>query len=159
MPTDLSIPSRDVSLVYPRFIEVVNSALNACHVAGHKIEVFEAFRSPQRQGWLYEQGRKRAGNIVTKAGPWQSWHQYGLAVDVAAKDAQGRWTWSYDTKAVAAILVAHGLEHGGPADLGHFQWSGGLRIDQASSLTKEAGVQRLWQEVFSAVVKKKQGLS
>ena len=38
------------------------------------IEPFEGLRSPDRQAHLLSKG-------TTKAGPWKSAHQYGLAVD------------------------------------------------------------------------------
>lgn len=43
--------------------------------------LFEGFRTPQRQWDLYAQGRTRPGSIVTKAQPWSSYHQYGIAGD------------------------------------------------------------------------------
>lgn len=53
---------------------------------------FEGFRLPQRQYDLLARGK------VTKAGPWESAHQYGLAVDFACRgvDPVGmltQWTW------------------------------------------------------------------
>jgi peptidoglycan L-alanyl-D-glutamate endopeptidase CwlK len=52
------------------------------------LQVFEAFRSPQRQGMLE---RKRPK--VTWVGPWGSIHQYGLAVDFVIRKPNGGWSW------------------------------------------------------------------
>jgi hypothetical protein len=55
--------------------------------------IFEAFRYPERQAELYAQGRTKAGSIVTYARPWQSYHQYGLAVDFVLF-VNGDWSWN-----------------------------------------------------------------
>lgn len=50
-----------------------------------RFALFEAYRSPERQDRLFEQGN------VTKARGWQSAHQYGLAVDFAVIVSTGDW--------------------------------------------------------------------
>ncbi len=78
-------------------------------------EIFEAYRTPQRQQWLYAQGRTRSGPIVTKAQAWQSYHQYGLAADFVLK-INGIWSWSSSGpwknawKDLHRIAEAEGLE-------------------------------------------------
>lgn len=47
--------------------------------------VFETYRSPEDQ-------QKALARGVSKAKPWQSAHQYGLAVDFVPYGADG-WTW------------------------------------------------------------------
>lgn len=54
--------------------------------------LFEGFRSPQRQDSLFAQGRTKPGNRVTKARPWSSYHQYGVAGDFVLF-INGRWSW------------------------------------------------------------------
>lgn len=54
--------------------------------------VFETYRHPLRQVWLMEQG-------TTKAGPYKSAHQFGMAVDFVPgrQVATGfHWSWSPD---------------------------------------------------------------
>lgn len=46
---------------------------------------FETYRTPLRQRQMLRDG-------VSKAGPWQSPHQFGLAVDFVPK-VQGLWSW------------------------------------------------------------------
>lgn len=41
-----------------------------------------ALRSPATQDQLYSQGRTAPGKVVTWAKGWQSYHQYGLAMDL-----------------------------------------------------------------------------
>ena len=138
--------SRDMSLVYPLFAAKVTAGVVKCRNLGIQAFVFEAWRSPQRQEYLYEQGRKREGPIVTKARGWDSFHQYGLAVDIACKVA-GKWTWDFDTAKVAKCFTDEGLESLAPFESCHFQMTRGIRVDQAYTLTRSAGVQRLWMEV------------
>lgn len=52
---------------------------------------FEGFRTPGRQQALFNQNRP--GKIITKARPWQSYHQYGLAVDFVLF-VDRKWSWS-----------------------------------------------------------------
>ena len=59
---------------------------------GNPIRLFEGFRSPQRQAHLYSQGRTTSGSIKTKAKPWQSLHQYGVACDFVLY-IDGNWSW------------------------------------------------------------------
>lgn len=49
---------------------------------------FEGFRAPARQQMLFDQKK-------TKARPWLSAHQYGLAVDFVPWHL-GSWSWSLD---------------------------------------------------------------
>ena len=69
-------------------------------------QVFETFRSPQRQDYLLRQG-----NGVTKAGAWQSAHNYGCACDFVPNE--NGWSWNDDhdwlylrDRAVECDLVA-----------------------------------------------------
>lgn len=61
--------------------------------------LFEGRRSEDRQAWLYASGRTRPGPIVTKAGPGDSYHQYGLAGDYVLwiPNHSGEFYWSWDT--------------------------------------------------------------
>jgi peptidoglycan L-alanyl-D-glutamate endopeptidase CwlK len=55
--------------------------------------LFEGFRTPWRQAWLYAQGRTRPGAKVTNAQAWQSYHQHGLAADFVLW-LNNQWSWS-----------------------------------------------------------------
>ena len=77
---DTSTVYRDVALLHPKMkgrVETLRQNLVRRYQAGtsqFEFKVFETFRSPARQLHLRAEGR-------SKAGPWQSAHQYGLAVD------------------------------------------------------------------------------
>lgn len=64
---------------------------------------YEAYRSPQRQ---HELTLKRP--VVTKAKPWRSLHQYGLAADFVpwVRHENGNGTWSWDEDHDYAFLKA-----------------------------------------------------
>ncbi|MFO8090180.1 MAG: D-alanyl-D-alanine carboxypeptidase family protein [Desulfatiglandaceae bacterium] len=87
---------RDVEMnhLHPVCRERVQGVLDACAREGIPFRMFEGYRSPHRQQYLYEQGRTRPGAIVTHAGPWTSIHQYGLAADFVLFENGG---WSWDT--------------------------------------------------------------
>ena len=56
------------------------------------MKMFEGFRTPERQAHLYAKGRTTAGDRVTNANAWQSYHQYGLAADFVRYE-NGKPTW------------------------------------------------------------------
>lgn len=71
---------------------------------------FESYRSPARQNELLSNGKG-----VTRAGAWQSAHQFGLAVDfVPFLTRSGRrngWDWGHDNQwgVLAQLAKAEGL--------------------------------------------------
>ncbi len=88
-----------ISALHPAIRKPVSEILETLHSEGHKFEVFEAWRTPHLQQKYYSKGRNRAGRVinrskvVTKARPWMSYHQYGLAVDLVLKTSRG-WSWN-----------------------------------------------------------------
>lgn len=58
---------------------------------GYQMVLVEGYRSPERQAELM------SGGMATRAGAWQSCHQYGLAVDSAPiRDGKLQWNMSDD---------------------------------------------------------------
>jgi peptidoglycan L-alanyl-D-glutamate endopeptidase CwlK len=108
-------------------------------------------RTFAEQDALYAQGRTTPGKVVTKARGGQSWHNYGLAIDIVLLvDGDGNGTYetaSYDTKKdfdndrvadweeIVFIFKLHGWEWGGDwasfKDTPHFQKTFGLTIAEA----------------------------
>lgn len=89
-------PNRDLSLLHPLVRKKVNAIQKALDSEAIPMRVFEAYRYPQRQRYLYNKGRKTAGKKVTNADAWQSYHQYGLAADFVRFE-NGKWNWDTDT--------------------------------------------------------------
>jgi peptidoglycan L-alanyl-D-glutamate endopeptidase CwlK len=79
--------------VYQRIMMVLKSL----EVQDIPLAVYETYRTPERQDYLFAQGRTHPGKIVTYARSWESFHQYGLAVDMAFK-VNGQWTWDEPRK-------------------------------------------------------------
>jgi peptidoglycan LD-endopeptidase CwlK len=79
--------SSDLLFLHAAFrkkVEGINAELKHREIP---LTVFEAFRSASRQAELFAQGPN-----VTRARPWTSLHQYGLAVDFALR-RNGVWSW------------------------------------------------------------------
>lgn len=87
---------------------------------------FEGFRSAVRQQHLF------AGGKVTKARPWQSAHQYGLAVDFAGVRVEmngnivpNSWFWPASTHPcwmeLKRLAIAEGLDVPIAWDIGHVE--------------------------------------
>ncbi|KAB7769657.1 M15 family metallopeptidase [Xanthomonas maliensis] len=80
---------------------------------GYEMVLVEGFRSPERQAELMSGGK------ATRAGAWQSCHQYGLAVDAAPiRDGKLQWNmedpWTGKAYAVYGQLAQQaGLDWGG----------------------------------------------
>jgi peptidoglycan L-alanyl-D-glutamate endopeptidase CwlK len=95
----------DLMKIHPAMRERVERLMEALQQREVPMRLFEAYRAPERQAHLFAKGRDAAGNVigkvVTHARPWQSYHQYGLAVDcVIAKAGVDPWeTATEDAKA------------------------------------------------------------
>jgi len=90
---------------------------------GHKVKVFEGYRSSFKQDQLYALGRTKPGNIVTNAKGGQSFHNYGVAVDIVF-DGVSPWDSKHPWKLLGTIGKSLGFSWGGDwkfKDLPHFQ--------------------------------------
>lgn len=142
--------NRDYDLLMPELRAKMEKGIAAARKAGHPVYMFEGFRSPIRQDYLYAQGRTREGNIVTRAQGWQSWHQFGMAFDIALRVGSKRqWSWDFDPKEMSQFFSPLGLVWGGPKDGCHYQWTDRLKISEAREVTLAAGVQTVWVDARS----------
>lgn len=170
-PVDLTKPNRDLTLIHPVLAKKLEMALAECHSKGLMVYVFEGLRSYERQDLLYAQGRTAPGKIVTRAKAGQSWHNFGLAVDLvfdgdAREGIQWSWAGSYknpkltDDKRdhytqVGTILEAHGLEWAGRwtkfPETPHFQLTNLMSLASAQKLYSDGGLPAVWDEVWKKV--------
>lgn len=97
-------------LLHAEFFHDVDSVLTELRGQGINFRIFETFRSAKRQAELYEQGRTKPGTIVTKAQPWSSYHQYGLAADIIL-DYPGVNGWDTSRKWVGHWRKLHEVAH------------------------------------------------
>jgi peptidoglycan L-alanyl-D-glutamate endopeptidase CwlK len=118
-------------------------------------------RTFAEQDGLFAQGRTKPGAIVTKAKGGQSYHNYGLAIDIVLlvdKDKNGTFeTASWDLKTdfdgdgksdwqeIVAVFKRYGYEWGGDwkfVDAPHFQKTLGKSIAELQSLHKAGKVDK-----------------
>ncbi len=98
---------------------------------GLKAELFEGFRTRERQSYLYN--KLGAGKATL---PGHSLHEYGLAADYAFRDSQGKWTWTGNWTTFGSCAIAAGLTWGGDwanVDSVHVQYTGGLKLTEIMS--------------------------
>src|ERR1035438_318645 len=72
-----------LSFVNPMLASKIRSLAEMMDLAGNPIKVITALRTWADQAKLYAQGRTVPGQIVTDSPPGYSWHEMGLACDVA----------------------------------------------------------------------------
>jgi peptidoglycan L-alanyl-D-glutamate endopeptidase CwlK len=132
-------------LLAPFFEKKILTALAECQDQGYPLIIFETYRSPARQEFLYEQGRTRPGKIVTKAKPWQSWHGFALAADVVFYDNK-RFSWEGPWDKVHNIFEQHGLETLS-WEKPHVQITGGLTTQEAYKIYLSQGMIGVWDVI------------
>lgn len=105
---------------------------------GIKLRVTSGMRTFQEQDELYAKGRTAGGSIVTKARGGQSYHNYGLAIDVVEITNAGQANWNCDWNAIGALGQSIGWEWGGSwngfVDKPHFQMAFGLSTSQLRTM-------------------------
>jgi peptidoglycan L-alanyl-D-glutamate endopeptidase CwlK len=111
----------------PNFLtQIMDCFLPTAAVYGYDLRITAGFRSFAQQQQIYDEGRTSDGEIVSEAPPGHSLHNYGYAVDVVDRIR------GYDIDWTQLIRIANycSLESGGPGDLPHFEYRGGLTTDQ-----------------------------
>lgn len=96
VPPDHNHKSRDLDFLHPdvrRRVKAVQKKLDEENIP---MKVFEAYRTPERQAWLFAQGRTRPGKKITWVNSWGSYHQYGMAADFVRFE-NGSWNWNNST--------------------------------------------------------------
>lgn len=142
----------ELSVIYAFICEQVNSKY--C-----KVRFTWVLRTDEQQNELYAKGRTKQGNIVTNAKAGQSYHNYGLAVDICLlldKDKNGTFeSVSWDTVfdgdgdgvadwlEVVKIFNRYGWQwglinsKGNRYDLPHFQKTFGYRTWDLKQMPKD----------------------
>ena len=145
---------RDEALIMYDEIVAALTGTAACRFA-------YTLRTFAEQDGLFAQGRTKPGAIVTKAKGGQSYHNYGLAIDIVLlvdKDKNGTFeTASWDLKTdfvgdgksdwqeIVAIFKRYGYEWGGDwkfLDLPHFQKTFGKSIKELQLLHSQNKVDK-----------------
>lgn len=89
------------------------------------IRIVSAYRSMEEQEKIYAQGRTAPGEVVTKAIPGSSYHQYGLAADIVPLSVSGGLNYNYDQSKWLNIASQWNITWGGSwtgfKDLDHWE--------------------------------------
>jgi peptidoglycan L-alanyl-D-glutamate endopeptidase CwlK len=163
MPSD-KITIERIALLHPKLRdEALAIYEEIVDVLGDKVmcRFTHTLRTIAEQNKLYAQGRTTPGRIVTNARGGQSFHNYGLAIDIVLlQDKNNDWiyeTLSYDTKAdfdkdgkrdwieVVEIFKQYGWEWGGSwkfVDAPHFQKTFGYSVRKLLELHKAGKVDK-----------------
>ncbi len=108
---------------------------------GIKLRVIQGLRTIEDQNAIYAQGRTAPGKIVSNAKGGYSYHNYGLAIDVAEIKG-GIVIWETNWRSISTIAKALGFEWGGDfkslADRPHFQYTMGHTVNDLLAM-HEAG--------------------
>jgi peptidoglycan L-alanyl-D-glutamate endopeptidase CwlK len=108
-------------------IPMVTALLEQCEAAGIPCDVVQSTRTMSEQERIYNQGRTSPGSVVSHAKPGDSYHNYGLAVDIVPRPYRSLPNWNPEGPLwdrIGAIGKSIGLEWGGDwssKDLPHFQ--------------------------------------
>lgn len=120
-----------------------------------KARFTSVFRTIEEQNKLYQQGRNLPGKVVTMARGYESYHNYGLAVDVCLIVNEKELSWSltndYDKDGMADFMEVvfvfkkHGWEWAGEwktfREYPHFQKTLGKGLPELKKLLLESKVQ------------------
>lgn len=133
----------------PIFAQKMKTLLERAWADGHHVVIIEGYRDRARQDALYKQGG------VTKAKGGNSFHNYGLAADIAFLDKDGKITWDSkeDWVAVGKIGKDLGMGWGGNfkhiKDLGHFEYHPDMNLKEVKKLFQNGGRENLWGDISS----------
>lgn len=147
----------DNAQLHPVMREPVRNLLERLNAEGMPFALFEAFRTPDRQRFLYQVGRTREmeRGIITKARAWQSFHQYGLAVDIVLRP-KGNWSWDDSGKNRQAWERLHALGRAaGLRSLSfekpHLEWAGSTLGDLQAG-RYPAGGDESWASALAVAI-------
>lgn len=143
--------------VHPVLATRARSLIDLCAHAGVTLMVTQGLRTWEEQDALYAKGRTvppiGKQYVVTMAKGGQSFHNFGLAIDVVVLDSAGKSDWdaTHPGWALAGQLGGSvGLEWGGSwktfKDLPHFQYTGGLSLADCREL-HPLGLPGIWERV------------
>lgn len=136
--------NRRIAGIHPSVQASAHSFVNQVQAQlGIMLRVTAGLRSFNEQDELYEQGRTTPGGVVTNAKGGQSYHNYGLAIDVVEITDEGQANWDTNWSAIGAVGESLGWEWGGNwtsiVDKPHFQMAFGLSTSQLRSMYTAQG--------------------
>lgn len=149
----------DAEGMNPEFAGRAGGMLGDLRREGMDMGVASGFRSVEAQNGLHDQGRSDPGSVVTNAKGGESWHNYGLAADMAFNEDDGGLSWDgkENWDRYGEVAEGKGLDWGGDwegmQDRPHVEWHPGFEADQATALLddyKAGGLEDAWKELDPA---------
>jgi peptidoglycan L-alanyl-D-glutamate endopeptidase CwlK len=123
-----SISIQRVNLLHPKIVtDFTNFITDTEDGLGIVIRIVQGLRTFEQQGAIYAQGRTMPGNIVTWAKAGQSYHNYGLAVDIVPLlDNGASLDWKFDFSKLLPFAEKYSITWGGnfpkgKKDMDHFE--------------------------------------
>jgi len=101
-PKALKAPAKDnltakrIKTIHPELVKELEDVYEEIRNRGVSVRFTQVYRTLKEQDELYAKGRTAPGPIVTNARGGQSYHNYGLAVDVVLLTGGGRVSWDRD---------------------------------------------------------------
>lgn len=150
-----AISKARLQLINPRLAKAIEQMAVILSLENIESRVTQALRSWDEQDKLYAEGRSAPGKIVTNAPGGHSWHNFGLAVDLAIIEA-GVIDWNANHPAWQRMIQVGemlGLLSGSTfrtfPDNPHFQLTGKFPIspnDEVRMIFKHVGMEGVWME-------------
>lgn len=115
-----------VALLHPKvqdmFTGFITDAENSLGIA---LRVVQGLRTFPEQHAIYNQGRTTPGKIVSNAPAGESYHNYGLAVDICPLTPDGKaLNWDFKFSELEPFALPYGITWGGhfpSPDMDHFE--------------------------------------
>ena len=158
---------RSLDGLAPKFRAAVERVVAQMEADGHDPWVFETLRTEARQSFLHGFGRDYddgRGIVTHSDSAADTWHGYGLAVDIISKSK--RWGASRQFwLSLGAACADEGLTWGADwnrngrsdderfVDRPHIQWGNGMRRSPSSravTLQQQGGNEAVWAAVGAA---------
>jgi len=152
-----SLNERRLSPLHPVVADKARELLRQCANDGFALLVTQGLRTYPEQDALYAQGRTKRpigkDYVVTNARGGYSWHNFGLAFDVALLDAAGKQDWNYrhpGWQHLGVVGKTLGLSWGGDwtrlKDYPHFEYTRDLTLKSCRDLYAQ-GLDQIWSNV------------
>jgi len=154
-----SVSEQRLAKVHPALATRVRTMMETLSQSGIEIIVTQGLRTWAEQDALYAKGRtippigKRY--FVTQSRGGESFHNFGLAVDIVVLDALRKADWDIAHPAWATageVGQSLGLVWGGAwkrfKDIPHFEYTAGLSLKDCQSLYAGGGIPAVWTRVL-----------
>jgi len=135
------LKSNKIADLHPAIRRKVELFLKDAKAAGYNLVLAETLRSYELQQAYYNQGRTTPGDIITDAKPGESYHNFGLAFDVAPI-VNGRLNYDINWQPLVSLAKQYGFTWGGTfrrVDKPHFEYRPKVSLKQLAEARARNG--------------------